>query len=72
MPNTFKLYLNIAKKHVDVMTQSLFGFCWFFTIFVINVLQNLNDVRTFCLKKIMFFISILLCYNMGSIVIMNI
>ena len=26
MPNTFKFYLNIAKTHVDVMTQSLFGF----------------------------------------------
>ena len=37
--------------------------------------KNLNDVRTFCLikkKQLMFFLSILLCYNMGSNVIMNI
>ena len=36
--------------------------------------KNLNDVWTFCLikKQLMFFLSILLCYNMGSNVIMNI
>ena len=63
-PNTFKFYLNIAKTHVDVMTQSLFGFCWvfvFFTIFVINVLQKskwCTDIL-FDKKKInVFFINI--------------
>ena len=43
---------------------------WFFYNFVINVLQ-----KSKCLfdKKInVFFLSILLCYNMGSNVIMNI
>ena len=55
--NTFKFYLNIAKTHVDVITQSLFGFYLFcfFTIFLINVLQKSKWCTDILFDNIFFF-----------------
>ena len=61
---------------MDVITESLFGFYLFcfFTNFLINVLQKSKRCADilFDKKKLIFFLSILLSYNMGSNVIMNI